>query len=232
MPASLPTVVLVVDDEAKIRGLVRVYLEREGYTVLEAPTGGRALELCAAADLMILDLRLPYRSGEDVARQVRASMNLPIIMLTAKASESERISGLRLGADDYLSKPFSPRELMARVDAVLRRGGNVVGRDGVSFAGGTLRVDPQRREVHVDAHQVSLTRTEFDLLAALAGRPGRVWSRLELLSRVQGQEDAGERGIDAHIKNLRRKIGDQPTEPRFVATVTGIGYKLIASPDA
>jgi DNA-binding response OmpR family regulator len=225
--------VVVVDDEAKIRGLVRSYLERDGYTVLEAETGARALELAPTADLMILDLGLPDRAGEGVAREVRASLGLPIIMLTAKASEVQRIAGLRLGADDYVTKPFSPRELVARVDAVLRRSTAEAGHDGAdSFGDGALRIDSERREVWVGERSVSLTRTEFDLLATLAARPGRAWSRLALSARLDGGEaGASERTIDVHVKNLRRKLGDRPP-PRLVTTVPGVGYKLAVDRDA
>jgi DNA-binding response OmpR family regulator len=216
--------ILVVDDEPKIRALMRSYLEHEGYDVLEAETAARALELAPGADLMILDLRLPDRAGEDVARQVNTA--LPVIMVTAKASETQRIAGLRLGADDYVTKPFSPRELVARVDAVLRRA--TAGSDGqghVSFGEGALSIDAERREVRLRERQVPLTRTEFDLLTTLAVRPGRVWSRLELVSRVQREEhETYERTIDVHVKNLRRKLDDRP--PRLVVTVPGVGYKL------
>ncbi|PZS16489.1 MAG: DNA-binding response regulator [Pseudonocardiales bacterium] len=227
-------VVLVVDDEAKIRRLVRVYLEREGYLVVEAPTAARALELAGTVDLMVLDLGLPDRAGEDVARQVRRGSALPIIMLTAKAGEAERIAGLRLGADDYVTKPFSPRELVARVAAVLRRStAATTAHEPASFGAGGLRIDGERREVRVDDRPVPLTRTEFDLLTALAGRPGRVWSRPELVGRVQsGEYDAADRTVDVHVKNLRRKLGDSSNEPRFVATVPGIGYKLAVQRDA
>lgn len=224
--------VLVVDDEPKIRALVRSYLEREGYGVLEADTAARALELAPGADLMILDLRLPDRAGEDVARQVNAGTSLPIIMVTAKASEAQRIAGLRLGADDYVTKPFSPRELVARVDAVLRRAtGGSGGQGHASFGDGALCLDAERREVRLGERPVPLTRTEFDLLSALAARPGRVWSRLELVSRLQREEhETYERTIDVHVKNLRRKLDDRP--PRLVVTVPGVGYKLGVDRDA
>lgn len=228
----MPKTVVIVDDEAKIRGLVRSYLEREGYTVLEAGTGARALELAPGADLMILDLRLPDRAGEDVARQVGSSTSLPIIMLTAKASEAQRIAGLQLGADDYVTKPFSPRELVARVDAVLRRSGERALEGPVSFGAGMLRIDAERREVWVGESAVPLTRTEFDLLSTLAARPGRAWSRFELVSRVQGDDcEASERTVDVHVKNLRRKLGDPAAAPRLVTTVPGIGYKLAVDRD-
>lgn len=226
-------VVVVVDDEPKIRDVVRAYLEREGYQVLEAGTAARALELATRADLMILDLALPDRAGEHVARQARASGGLPIIMLTAKASETDRIRGLQLGADDYMVKPFSPRELVARVQAVLRRSAaESTGQPVACFAQGALRIDAERREVLADDVAAPLTRSEFDLLAILAGRPGRVWSRAELLGRVQRDEVGGyERSVDVHVKNLRRKLGDDPAAPRFVATVPGVGYKLVADRD-
>ncbi len=222
-------VVLVVDDEPKIRQLVGSYLERDGHTVLLASSGAAALELAVGADLMILDLGLPDRAGLDIARQVRETLEMPIIILTARAGEADRIAGLRLGADDYVSKPFSPGELVARVDAVLRR--SAPGRpDGGarSFGEGVLRIDDQRREVCVDGHPVTMTRSEFDLLTALAARPGRVWSRQELANRIRGEREGGaeERAIDAHVKNLRRKLDDPPAAARLVLTVTGVGYKL------
>ncbi|MFC4949261.1 response regulator transcription factor [Pseudonocardia sp. GCM10023141] len=222
-------VIVVVDDEAKIRQLVRAYLEREGHTVIDAATAAAAVELAGAADLMILDLGLPDRSGQEVAREVRRGADLPIIMLTARAGEAERIAGLRLGADDYVTKPFSPGELVARVAAVLRRtAGDAAAAELTSYGEGVLRIDTARREVNVDDRPVALTRSEFDLLTALAARPGRVWSRRELTSRVRGERDgdAAERAIDAHVKNLRRKLGDPPAAARLVATVAGVGYKL------
>lgn len=226
--------VVVVDDEAKLRGLVRSYLERAGYAVLEAATGARALELAPGADLVILDLRLPDRPGEDVARQLRVSSGVPIIMLTAKAGEAQRIAGLRIGADDYVTKPFSPKELVARVEAVLRRSSGEFGHEKpASFGGGVLRIDAQRREVWTGEQPVSVTRTEFDMLSTLAARPGRVWSRSELVARVQGDDhEVYERTIDVHVKNLRHKLDDRGAQPRLVATVPGIGYKLAVDRDA
>ncbi len=225
--------VLVVDDEPKLRQMVRDYLERDGHVVLEAGTACRALELAKAGRpaLVILDLGLPDLPGEDVARLLRSDGEIAIIMLTAKADEGSRVAGLRAGADDYVVKPFSPRELLARVEAVLRRthGAETSAR---TFAGGTLRLDAEAREVSVDGTPVDLTRTEFDLLAALAGRPGRAWSRLELVTRMQGYDYEGyERTVDAHVKNLRRKLGEDPRAPRFVTTVAGVGYKLSARLD-
>jgi DNA-binding response OmpR family regulator len=227
--------VLVVDDEKKIRELVRSYLEQEGYSVLVAETGQRALETAARLpiDLVVLDLMLPDLSGEEVARSLRTTSNVPIIMLTARASEDDRVAGLALGADDYLVKPFSPRELVARVAAVLRRASGAAPSDRLSFDDGGLVVDRDAREVAVGGEAVDLTRSEFDLLYALASRPGRVFSRYELVSRIQGFDyDGYERTIDAHVKNLRKKLGDPAGDPRFVVTVTGVGYKLGAKADA
>jgi DNA-binding response OmpR family regulator len=227
--------VLVVDDERKIRELVRPYLERAGYSVLLAGGGQQALEIAARTDpdIVVLDLVLPDLPGEVVTRNLRAISDVPIIMLTAKAAEEDRIAGLRLGADDYLVKPFSPRELAARVEAVLRRAERTRPATAESFGAGRLTIDSDTREVAVDGHAVTLTRSEFDLLTVLSRRPGRVWSRYELVTRVQGYEHDGcERAVDAHVKNLRRKLGDDPKAPRFVVTVTGVGYKLAVARDA
>jgi len=221
--------ILVVDDERKIRDLVRVYLEHEGYSVLAADTAQRALETATKAqpDLILLDLMLPDMPGEEVARSLRSVSDVPIIMLTARSSEDERISGLRIGADDYVVKPFSPRELVARVDAVLRRAGGSRADEHLSFDEARLTIAPEFRVVAVEGAPVQLTRSEFDLLLALASRPGRVFSRYELVTRVQGFDYEGyERTIDVHVKNLRRKLGDDPRDPRYVVTVTGVGYKL------
>lgn len=227
--------ILVVDDEMKIRQVVGAYLEREGHTVLLADAGLPALDLAQRLhpDLLVLDLGLPDLPGEEVLRLLRRSSDVPVIMLTARAAEGDRVMGLRLGADDYVTKPFSPRELTARVDAVLRRAGGGGLAQGVpSFAGGRLTIDAERREVTLDGRVLELTRSEFDLLATLASRPGRVWSRYEVVSRVQGHGYEGyERTVDAHVKNLRRKLGDDPHQPRFVVTVPGIGYKFAAEPD-
>lgn len=227
--------ILVVDDERKIRDLVRSYLEREGYSVLVADTGQRALEAAerAGPDLVVLDLKLPDLPGEEVARTIRSHSDLPIIMLTAKAGEEDRVAGLHLGADDYLVKPFSPRELVARVEAVLRRASGGAANGAMSLDEGRLVIDRESREVAVRGAAVELTRSEFDLLHALASRPGRVYSRYELITKVQGYDYEGyERTIDAHVKNLRRKLGDDPRHPRYVLTVMGVGYKFGVKPDA
>jgi DNA-binding response OmpR family regulator len=222
--------VLVVDDEVKLRVLVRDYLEREGYAVLEAGDGHRALDLAGQAhpDLVVLDLGLPGLPGEEVARLLRKTSDVPIVMLTAKSGLNDRVMGLQLGADDYLVKPFSPRELVARIEAVLRRarGSAAEPEEASSYGEGRLRIDIERRELHADGQQVELTRMEFDLLTALASRPGRVWSRLELVGQLQGHTfEAYERTIDVHVKNLRRKLGDTPPS-QLILTVPGVGYKL------
>jgi DNA-binding response OmpR family regulator len=227
--------ILVVDDERKIRDLVRSYLEHEGYAVLVAESGERALEVVDRVDpdLLVLDLMLPDLSGEEVARTLRSHSDVPIIMLTAKVGEEDRVTGFRLGADDYLIKPFSPRELVARVEAVLRRSRGSGTTEKASFDDGRLTVDRAAREVRLDGADVDLTRSEFDLLLALTSHPGRVFSRFELISRVQGYDfDGYERTIDAHVKNLRRKLADDPRHPRYVVTVTGVGYKFGAGRDA
>jgi DNA-binding response OmpR family regulator len=228
--------VLVVDDERKIRDLVRSYLEHEGYSVLVAESGERALDVAdrVKPDLLVLDLMLPDLTGEEVARSLRSRSDVPIIMLTAKVAEEDRVNGFRLGADDYLIKPFSPRELVARVDAVLRRSRSASAVDEVaSFDDGRLVIDRASREVRLDGVDVELTRSEFDLLLALTSHAGRVFSRYELVSKVQGYDFEGyERTIDAHVKNLRRKLADDPRHPRYVLTVTGVGYKFGAKRDA
>ena len=225
------TTVLVVEDERKLRDLVRSYLEREGLGVLTTESGAEAIALArdSAPDLLILDLGLPDIPGEEVAREVRTFSAVPILMLTAKASEEDRIHGLELGADDYLTKPFSPRELVLRAKAILRRAGAAgVEEEGpLSFGDGRLVVDEVRRDVRVDGEVVVLTPTEFGVLAALARVPGRVYSRYELINRVRGYEFEGyERTIDSHIKNLRRKIERDHRHPEVVLTVLSVGYRL------
>jgi len=225
-----PATVLVVEDERKLRDLVRGYLEREGLGVLTTESGAEAIALAreSAPDLLILDLGLPDVPGEEVAREVRAFSSVPILMLTAKASEEDRIHGLELGADDYLTKPFSPRELVLRAKAILRRGGPGDPAAGpASFGGGRLTIDEARRDVTVDAEPVALTPTEFGILAALTRVPGRVYSRYELINRVRGYEFEGyERTIDSHVKNLRRKIERDPHNPEVVLTVLSGGYRI------
>ncbi len=227
--------VLVVDDERKIRDLVGTYLERDGYRVLQASTGHAAVDLARRfrPDLVILDLGLPDVPGEDVIRSLRNHSDVPVVMLTARASEGDRIAGLKLGADDYVTKPFSPRELVARVEAVLRRVSDSDTAGPTSYGDGRLLVDKDARQVTLDGEDVELTRSEFDLLVALSSRPGRAWSRYELVNRVQGYDyDGYERTIDVHVKNLRGKLGDDPRRPQFVVTVAGIGYRFGPRADA
>jgi DNA-binding response OmpR family regulator len=221
--------VLVVEDEPKIRELLRAYLERAGLSVVTTGSGAEAITLTAATrpDLIVLDLRLPDVPGEEVAREVRALGSIPILMLTAKAGEDDRIRGLELGADDYVTKPFSPREVLLRVQAILRRAGTGAGAaTTITFGGGRLHIDSERHELTVDGRRVDVTPTEWGLLTALAATPGRVYSRTELLNRVRGYEFASERAVDSHIKNLRRKIEADPADPQLVVTVLGAGYRL------
>jgi DNA-binding response OmpR family regulator len=223
--------VLVVDDEPSVHEVVRAYLEREGFVVLSASDGREGLRMAEdrRPALIVLDLMLPDLSGEEIVRAVRRRSDVPILMLTARSAEDDRVAGLELGADDYLTKPFSPRELVARIKAVLRRAPDndapLVSR--MVLDDGSLVVDTDRHEVTLAGEPVELTASEFRLLVALARHPGRVYSRAELVERLQGNESGGyERTVDAHVKNLRRKLGDEPRNPRYVVTVHGVGYKL------
>ena len=226
---EMAATVLLVEDERKLRELVRSYLERAGFTVLSTGSGAEAITLAASAgpDLVVLDLGLPDVPGETVARELRAAGPVPVLMLTARAAEEDRIAGLELGADDYVTKPFSPRELVLRVQAILRRGAPAVGQGAASYGGGTLVIDEPRRQVTVRGAAADLTPTEWGIVVALATAPGRVYSRLELINRVRGYEFEGyERTIDSHVKNLRRKVEEDPGSPRIVQTVLGGGYRL------
>jgi DNA-binding response OmpR family regulator len=224
--------ILVVDDEAGIRELVGTYLRDEGFDVEEAVDGEAALERFRRQppDLVVLDLRLPGIDGFDVLREIRRISSVYVILLTARSEETDKLIGLEVGADDYVTKPFSPRELVARVRAVLRRhrDGAPLPDQAMRFAG--LQVDVERHEVRVDDEPVEVTSLEFELLAALAGAPGRVFTRRQLIERVWGWDFYGdERIVDVHVRNLRKALGDPADEPRFVGTVRGVGYKLIAS---
>jgi DNA-binding response OmpR family regulator len=222
--------VLLVEDERKLRELVRSYLERAGFTVLSTGSGAEAITLAGSTspDLVVLDLGLPDVPGEAVAREVQAEAAIPVLILTARSSEEDRIRGLELGADDYVTKPFSPRELVLRVQAILRRGGPATGEHrAVSYGGGAMIIDEPRRQVMVRGSAADLTPTEWGVLVALATVPGRVYSRFELINRVRGYEFEGyERTIDSHVKNLRRKIEEDPGNPQIVQTVLGSGYRL------
>jgi DNA-binding response OmpR family regulator len=223
--------VVVVDDEPSVQEVVRAYLEKDGYHVFVAGTGAEGLALAERIKpgLVVLDLMLPDRSGEEICREIRERSDIPILMLTAKASEEERVQGLALGADDYLVKPFSPRELVLRVRAILRRtqGGETPLVATLSFDEGKLEIDTVQHEVRSQGEAVELTPNEYRLLVTLARYPGRAYSRFELINHVQGYEYEGyERTIDAHVKNLRKKIEPDPRHPRYVETVFGIGYRL------
>jgi DNA-binding response OmpR family regulator len=224
------TKILVVDDDENLRRLVAAYLESEGYEVKEAADGHSAMAGVEADEpqLVVLDLMLPGMTGLEVARRIRAKRTVPILMLTARGSEDDLLQGFEAGADDYLVKPFSPKVLVARVKAVLRRSGA----EGEDETGGMLRqgglsIDPKAREVWVEGREIELTSTEFELLRVLAEHPGWVYSREDLLESVWGYSFLGDsRLVDVHIANLRKKIGDDSSEPHFVRTVRGVGYKF------
>jgi DNA-binding response OmpR family regulator len=221
--------ILVVDDEPKIVKTVRAYLEDAGFRVVTAADGQKALTVFRHENpaLVVLDLGLPVIDGLDVARTLRRDTNVPIIMLTARVEETDRLIGLELGADDYVTKPFSPRELVARVRAVLRRAGAGRERAPLPIVASDVTIDLERHRVSVGGQVVDLSPTEFELLSVLAGHPGRVFTRLELLDRVQGYAFEGyERTVDAHVKNLRQKIEPTPKQPRYVLTVYGVGYRF------
>jgi DNA-binding response OmpR family regulator len=231
--------ILVVDDEEAIRELVGSYLRNEGFDVREAVDGDDALAQIAQSvpDLILLDLRLPGIGGLDVLREIRRTSDVYVIVLTARADETDKLIGLELGADDYITKPFSPREVVARVRAVLRRGrtdaagsGSPVQSDDEVIRLDGLTIDIGRHEVRVDDEPVELTTLEFQLLATLAEAPGRVFTRRQLIERVWGWDFYGdERLVDVHIGNLRRALGDAAEAPRFVGTVRGVGYKCVGS---
>ncbi len=221
--------VLVVDDEPGIVRLVRDYLEHSGFGVLTAADGPTALRIARTSrpDLVVLDLGLPGLDGLDVARVLRRDGQVPIIMLTARTEESDKLVGLELGADDYLTKPFSPKELVARVRAVLRRVEGLGDPGDLVRVGDDVELDVPRMEVRIAGRRVDLTRTEFQLLVTMARQPGRVFTRAQLLDAVRGVAyESYERAIDAHVKNVRRKIEPDPRSPRYLQTVFGVGYRF------
>lgn len=225
-----PATVLVVDDDAKIRDVLRLYLAREGYRMLEAADGPSALAVARAerCDLVVLDVMLPGLDGLEVCRQLREEGETPILLLTARGGDADKVVGLDLGADDYVVKPFSPRELMARVRAQLRRH-----RPGdatePSLTADDLTVDPNAMQVEHGGHAIAVTASEFRLLYALMSRPMRVFSRDELIDALHGDDDPGiiDRTVDVHVGRLRRKLGDRADQPRFIGTVRSVGYRFL-----
>jgi DNA-binding response OmpR family regulator len=227
LPVTTRTI-LVVDDEPRIVELARDYLEHAGFAVSTATDGPAALDTVRRQrpDLVVLDLGLPGLDGLDVTRELRREGSIPIVMLTARDDELDKLLGLELGADDYLTKPFSPRELVARVKAVLRRADRPVEASDVIRVG-DLTLDVPRMRTEVGGSTVELTPTEFTLLATLARQPGRIFTRSQLLDALHGVAfESYERAIDSHIKNLRRKLEPDPRQPRYVLTVYGVGYRL------
>jgi DNA-binding response OmpR family regulator len=220
--------ILVVDDELDIVKVVRAYLEQSGFRVITATDGQQALVTFRheQPDLIVLDLNLPQLNGLDVCRAIRRESNVPIIMLTARVEETDRLIGLEIGADDYIVKPFSPREVVARVRSVLRRSAPSLEQPSL-IAIGALTIDPIKHEVHLQDQTIDLTPSEFNILLTMAAQPGRAFSRMDLLDAAQGEAYAGyERSIDVHIKNLRQKLGDEPRDPTYLLTVYGVGYKF------
>ena len=230
--------VLVVDDEPQIRELLRAYLERDGYRVQETGSGAEALRLVLGTtppDLVLLDIGLPDLEGLEVLRRLRRDSEVYVVLVTARADEVDKLVGLSVGADDYVTKPFSPREVVARVGTVLRRArsseevGLPPGEEVLEFP--RLRIDHARREVVTDGGTVEMSSLQFDLLAALAADPGRVFSRSQLLERVWGYDFFGEeRVVDVHVRTLRRALGDDAADPRVIGTVRGVGYKFLLDP--
>jgi two-component system alkaline phosphatase synthesis response regulator PhoP len=220
--------ILIVEDELDLIQVLRDYLEKSGFQVEAQTNGPDALASVKhqVPDLILLDLNLPGTDGLDVARQIRRFSDVPIIMVTARVEEADKLIGLELGADDYITKPFSPREVVARVRAVLRRSQSVPLTPEILQAG-KVTVDIHKHRVEIDGHPVTLTPTEFDLLAVMVAQPGRAFNRMQLLEATQGEAYEGyERTIDAHIKNLRSKIEIDPRNPAFIETVFGVGYRF------
>jgi two-component system alkaline phosphatase synthesis response regulator PhoP len=220
--------ILIIEDESELVRVLRSYLEQAGFTVLAAGRGDTGLSTWEhkRPDLVILDLNLPGMDGLDVAREIRRKSTTPIIMLTARVEEADQLIGLELGADDYITKPFSPRLVVARVRALLRRS-EASATSAQVLRVGELEIDLDAHTVYSAGQLIDLTPTEFNLLAALAAQPGRTFSRLQLLETAQGMAYEGyERTIDAHIKNLRAKLGNAPQDPRIIETVFGVGYRL------
>jgi DNA-binding response OmpR family regulator len=224
--------VLVIEDDHVVAETLTVYLEQAGFAVTRCPDGVSGLAAASAPDVavVILDLMIPGMLGQEVCRRLRASSSVPVLMLTARTAEDDRVAGLELGADDYVGKPFSPREIVARVQALVRRTRTATGTPPPPVRVGDIELDGFSRQVRVGGHPVAVTRTEFRLLEALFSQPGRTFTRDELVARAFGPDYEGtDRTIDTHITNLRRKL--EPDEPRHIVTVHGVGYRL-AAPDA
>jgi DNA-binding response OmpR family regulator len=231
LSSSLPATILVVDDEERLRILLRGYLAQEGFRVLLAADGIAALDILRSErpDLVVLDLMLPGIDGIEVCRRLRAFSDAYVLMLTARAEEIDRVIGLEVGADDYLTKPFSPRELVARVRAMLRRPRSTTTPDAAPppLQFGSLTIDQARHEATRDGAPLPLTNLEYELLLALASSPGRAFTRAQLLDRVWGADYFGDdHVVDVHIANLRKKLGDDPAQPQFIVTVRGVGYRF------
>jgi len=221
--------VLIIEDERELANVLKAYLERSGYDVLLAQRGDEGLALWQRQnpDMVLLDLNLPGIDGIDIARQIRQEGDTPIIMVTARVEEVDRLLGLGLGADDYITKPFSPREVVARVKAVLRRVEKTPLDTHKNIKIDDLEIDQESHTVNQSGETLDLTPTEFDLLSTMAGQPGRAFTRLQLLETIQGVAYEGyERSVDAHIKNLRAKLGDDSKDPRYIETVFGVGYRI------
>lgn len=223
--------ILVIEDEKKIARMVQDHLEQEGYRVTVSAAGEKGLELArqGAFHLVVLDLMLPDMNGLEVCKQLRRESEVPVIMLTARSQEVDRVVGLEVGADDYITKPFSLAELSARIKAVLRRTGRTseTGAENKTISAGEIEIDLEKHQVCVNGKEVALTPTEFKLLALMARHPGRVYSRLQLLENALGEIFSGyERSIDTHISNLRRKVEKDPSNPRHIVTVFGLGYRF------
>lgn len=221
--------IMIVDDEPMIIDVLQAYLEQAGYEVFSAQTGSEALRKFEeiSPDFLILDLMLPDFSGEEICKWIRKKSDVPVMMLTAKTSEEERINGIVIGADDYITKPFSPREVVVRIEAILRRTNRDDNKDLLSFNHQAVVIDKLKKEVKVNGNTITLTPIEFKLLVAMATYPGRVYSRLDLLEKVQNESYEGyERSIDVHIKNLRKKVEIDSKKPEYILTVFGMGYKF------
>ncbi len=229
VPATTPTLALLVEDDARLAALTKEYLEGHGVAVVHVTDGrkGQDEALMARYDVVLLDLMLPGKGGLEVCREIRTRSDVPVIVLTARGEEADRVMGLELGADDYLAKPFSPRELLARIRAVVRRAKGRAGPSKEVVRVGELVVDPAARRVTLRGNEVALTGYEFALLEALARRAGRVLSREQLMELARGTaEDAFDRAVDVHVSRIRQKLGDDPKRPRLIKTVRGAGYVL------